>query len=211
MDISSSELNLNIANKLEGQILGNETKRKALEDSPAMITVEMNRFGVTSADTENPILKTVGLGPCVGVVIYHPNKKLAGLVHLNAPIKDDDWEKTNSSIVNTLNVMIKHGVPGKINERESLQIHIAGGWEMTNFYRLVKERLRQLGLGNIVTEVPSKPSFDQNIAFNSRSGEMYDLINVIPKKPRRKANSMEEALLATQYPSILTPDSRSLK
>ena len=37
-------------------------KRPTLNDSENMINVDMNSYGVTSASSENPMLKTLGLG-----------------------------------------------------------------------------------------------------------------------------------------------------
>lgn len=40
-------------------------ERPTLNGTEDMINVDMNSFGITSASSKNPVLKTVGLGPCV--------------------------------------------------------------------------------------------------------------------------------------------------
>lgn len=44
-------------------------ERPTLNDTEDMINVDMNSFGITSASSKNPVLKTVGLGPCVCDII----------------------------------------------------------------------------------------------------------------------------------------------
>src|SRR5208283_3001481 len=55
--------------------------REKIKDNKEFIFVDMGGFGVTRATSNNPILSTVGLSGCIGVVLYDPVQKIAGLLH----------------------------------------------------------------------------------------------------------------------------------
>ena len=79
-------------------------------------------------------ITTIGLGSCIGIVIYDRSKKIAGLVHIMLP--------DSSQIKNNLNKMkfADLGIELLIDElisrgckKESLKAKIAGGAKMFNF------------------------------------------------------------------------------
>ncbi|MDI3529245.1 MAG: chemotaxis protein CheD, partial [Thermoanaerobacter sp.] len=55
------------------------------------------RVGMADAKvTQSPgILTTIGLGSCVGIVLYDPLTKIAGLVHIMLPYSDKISDNSN--------------------------------------------------------------------------------------------------------------------
>ncbi len=110
-------------------------------------------------------ITTIGLGSCVGIVLYDASLKLAGLVHIMLPdstkIKNNQnkMKFADSGIMLLVDEMEKRGV-----RRSSLKAKIAGGAKMFNFssttemgsigdknIAAVHEKLKELGI-RIVSE-----------------------------------------------------------
>ncbi|MCT4545411.1 MAG: chemotaxis protein CheD [Vallitalea sp.] len=80
------------------------------------------------------ILTTLGLGSCVGIVLYDPIKKIGGLAHIMLP--DSTQIKNNSNVAKfadtgiekLINDMIKLGA-----NRNRLVAKLAGGAQMFSF------------------------------------------------------------------------------
>lgn len=113
-----------------------------------MINVDMNSYGVTSASSKNPILKTVGLGACVGVTLYEPTKKLAGLFHLTTPLDVAAqnvplWKGIQEDLVALLIAMQRNGLT--FEDRKNLIVSLISGQSSENVKSLipiVENRLR---------------------------------------------------------------------
>ena len=95
---------------------------EVVEDSDEMIYVKMDTFGVTSAADEHPILKTVGVTFCVGIALWDPDSKVAGMLHVTPASLDTAGEKPHQDIVNLLEVMKRHGLDPK--NVPQLQAHV---------------------------------------------------------------------------------------
>lgn len=131
-------------------------------------------------------LTTLGLGSCVGVVIYDPITKISGMVHVMLP--DSTKIRNNSNIakfadtgiVALVDDMVKNGAA-----RERLVAKIAGGAKMfaTNACKgsdimnvgirnveATKEILSQLKI-NILAE-DTGLNYGRTIVFDSVSGEL---------------------------------------
>src|SRR3989344_4792542 len=103
-------------------------QRRKSDDSDEMVRATMNTYGVTSANHTYPILKTVGLSFCVGVALYDPDSKVAGLIHIIEPDRSRDYSamvSIKNDIKNMLTTMEKHGVT--IEARKKIQAHIIAG------------------------------------------------------------------------------------
>jgi chemotaxis protein CheD len=111
-----------------------------------IIKVRMADFKVSQ---ENVILKTMGLGSCVGIALYDPTTKIGGLAHIMLPDSNryhNSIEKTNlakfadSSIEKMLEKMKELGA-----NLSRILAKIAGGAHMlrneTTFFRIGDENV----------------------------------------------------------------------
>ncbi|MFC1563846.1 chemotaxis protein CheD [candidate division KSB1 bacterium] len=87
--------------------------------------------GFAVSNSPGKIIKTMALGSCVGIVVYEPKLKVAGLLHVALPeskIMPDKARKLPGYFADTgikalLNELRKYG----INPQRSLKVKIAGG------------------------------------------------------------------------------------
>lgn len=129
-------------------------------------------------------ITTLGLGSCVGVVLYDLNAKIAGLVHIMLPDStkirnNDNYAKfADTGIDEMLRRVVKAGA-----SRSALKAKIAGGAQMFAFstendllrvgarnVEAVKEKLSQLRIP-IVAEDTGK-SYGRTIEFYPETGEL---------------------------------------
>ena len=116
---------------------------------------------------EPKLIRTSGLGSCVGVVIYDPMKKIAGLIHVMLP----DSTLGKSTKVNIAK-FADTGIPALVEQLEeagtrkfSLRAKIAGGAQMFQFgsedtvrigprnVEAVKKELRKLSIPVVAEDV----------------------------------------------------------
>lgn len=96
-----------------------------------MIIVGMADLNVTRYPG---VLTTLGLGSCVGIALYEPNTKIAGLAHVMLPDSTQIKNNSNiakfadSAIVKLVNDMIKLGA-----RKSGMRAKIAGGAQMFAF------------------------------------------------------------------------------
>lgn len=96
-----------------------------------MIIVGMADLNVTKCPG---VLTTLGLGSCVGIALYDPISKVAGLAHVMLPDSTQIKNNANkakfadSGIVKLISDMIRAGA-----RRDSLKAKIAGGAQMFSF------------------------------------------------------------------------------
>jgi|SRR3972149_4075086 len=182
---------------------------REMRDSDDLIDVRMNTYGVTKADHTNPIIKTIGLGPCVAVALYEPNKKIAGLVHMTAPSVGPRWKGPHQDILNTLTSMQRNGIGFDSGSRDKMQAHIIGGWSHDDLATIARERLKQLGIENVLTDVRTEDVISHCVALDSRSGEIFRLVDILPKGMDRIDEMI--AMIKTDQGAQVTSDSRTLK
>ena len=100
-------------------------------------TMKVVKVGIADMNVVKPpyIIRTAGLGSCVGVVLYEPTKQVAGMVHIMLP----DSSLAKEGVLN----LAKYADTGirelvRILEREGLicsmmKAKIAGGAQMFQF------------------------------------------------------------------------------
>lgn len=167
----------------ELSIQGERLPFREIKDSDEMIDVKMNSYGVTSATRANPVLKTIGIGPCIAVILHEPDSKVTGLLHMSFPQGRSIVVSAQKDIVNMLVAMQRNGVD--VKARGKMLAHIIGG--RSDYFldevlvTIVRERLKQLGISNILTDLRSGIE-GHCIAIDARNGEVFKLINILPKK-----------------------------
>lgn len=96
------------------------------------------------------VLITLGLGSCVGVVIYDPIKKIGGMLHAMLPIADEMRDTSNiakfadTGIIRLVENLKKEGV-----FQSRLIAKIAGGAQMFSFNQ--NNDLLKIGLRNVIS------------------------------------------------------------
>jgi chemotaxis protein CheD len=102
-----------------------------VRDDKQVIKVGIAEMNVTHAPA---VLRTAGLGSCVGVVVYDSIHSVAGLAHVMLP--DSSGAKcpfnrakyADTAIFDLINMLIKQGA-----HRKLLKAKIAGGAQMFQF------------------------------------------------------------------------------
>ena len=138
---------------------------------------------------------TLGLGSCVGAVLYDPVTKVCGMVHVMLP--DSTTISNNSNVAKfadtgidaLLKLVVKKGVA-----RERLVAKIAGGAQMFTVNKsspmlrvgernveAVKAKLKELGI-RLVAEDTGK-DYGRTVIFYPETGEY--LIRAIGKEPMK--------------------------
>ncbi|MGB9678645.1 MAG: chemotaxis protein CheD [Thermoanaerobacteraceae bacterium] len=147
---------------------------------------EMIRVGMADAKiTKNPgILTTVGLGSCIGIVLYDSVSKIAGLVHIMLPYSTNMSNSTNklkfadTGIEALIEIMTKEGA-----NQKRLVSKIAGGAQMFSTKinsdimniglrnaAATKEVLNKLGIPIIAEDVGG--TYGRTIEFYSENGKL---------------------------------------
>jgi chemotaxis protein CheD len=119
------------------------------------------------SDEENIIFRTI-LGSCVGICIYHPQKKIGGMCHIMLPAYRND-EKSNfmkyadSAVPYLIEKMSGLGANG-----HSLIAKIAGGASM---FTLSKTSfMADIGKNNIIAVQNTLKKFDVSIIAEDTGG-----------------------------------------
>lgn len=136
---------------------------------------------------------TLGLGSCVGVVLYDPVTKICGMVHVMLP--DSTTISNNSNIAKfadtgveaLLNMVVKKGA-----DRKRLISKIAGGAQMFSVNKdspmlrvgernvaAVKAKLKELGIRLVAEDTGL--NYGRTVIFYPETGEY--LIRAIGKEP----------------------------
>lgn len=148
---------------------------------------ELIKVGMADLNTCLPPngLTTLGLGSCVGIVLYDPVSKVSGLAHIMLP--DSTKIKNNSNIAKFADTAVDKLIKDMIligANRNRLMAKLAGGAQMfsfssTNDLMRVGERniiasrnkLHELGI-RIVSEDTGK-NYGRTIEFYPETGELY--------------------------------------
>ena len=139
-------------------------------------------------------ITTLGLGSCIGVVLYDSRKKICGMVHVMLP--DSTAIKNNDNVAKFADTGIKALLEQleKIGVTKSgLQAKIAGGAQMFSVNKdspmlrvgernvaAVKEELKKLGIRLIAEDTGE--NFGRTVIFYPETGEY--LIRAIGKEPK---------------------------
>lgn len=173
-----------------------------IDDSSEMISVSMGEFGITSVNHTNPVLKTVGVGPCVAVALYAPDSKVAGLIHL-PPGRREFRDKDLRSF---LDAMRRNGV--KKEELNKIVAYIVGGYEEDELPGIVTNTLHDLGIDTIQINVRTFAK-GYSISIDGHTGKVSNLRN-IEKNIAGVIHSLTTLTLPDRS-ARLTGDERSLK
>lgn len=129
------------------------------------------------------VLKTTGLGSCVGLTLFDPLRKIAGMAHVMLPssniardLQFNVAKYADTAIPDLLQKMIDSGA-----KREGLQAKMAGGAQMFTFAgqsdslrigpRNIESCIHLLGeLGIPLLGQDTGGSYGRTIEFDSRSG-----------------------------------------
>ncbi|HHW56571.1 MAG TPA: chemotaxis protein CheD [Clostridia bacterium] len=144
------------------------------------------RVGMADAKvTQSPgILTTIGLGSCVGIVLYDPITKISGLVHIMLPYSNKISDNSNklkfadTGIQFLIDEMIKLGANSK-----RLVSKIAGGSQMFSSklnsdimnigernVTATKEVLEKIGIPIVAEDVGG--NYGRTIEFYSEDGKL---------------------------------------
>lgn len=156
-----------------------------------MIRVGMADLNICTAPDA---ITTLGLGSCVGIILYDPVKKIAGLAHIMLP--DSTKVKMNENKAkfadSGIALLLKQLELAGANKR-SLQAKIAGGAQMFAFrsnndmlrigernVEATKEMLKQLGIRIIAEDTGC--NYGRTIEFYPETGEL--IIKAVGKEIR---------------------------
>lgn len=158
---------------------------------------EMIRVGMADLDICLPpnSITTLGLGSCVGIVLYDPVKKISGMAHIMLP--DSSKVRNNSNAAKFadtgLDELLKRVVAAGA-QKTALVAKIAGGAQMFAFssqsdtlrvgdrnVEAVKAKLKSMGI-KIVAE-DTGDSYGRTIEFYPESGEL--LIKAVGKSVKK--------------------------
>lgn len=130
-------------------------------------------------------ITTLGLGSCVGIVLYDPGTKVAGMVHIMLPdstkiINNENKAKfADTGIDELINMMLRKGAV-----RKALVAKIAGGAQMFAFnnnsemmrigernVEATKMKLHQLGIKILAEDTGA--NYGRTIEFYPETGELH--------------------------------------
>lgn len=132
-----------------------QIKLPTLKDSDEFIWVNQNTFGVTSSERDNPVLKTLALGPCVGVVLYHRTSGVAVMGHSThsrldrLPIE----QKAHSDLLKLLYALYRNGISEEKKSEIETYIVTASGEDLASGFRQKMDMVRCQSPKMIVTNV----------------------------------------------------------
>lgn len=171
--------------------------KRQLNDSGNMIFVFMQEFGVTRGDQESPILKTIGAGPCVAVTLYDKESRVGAMVHLNsATLEGNNLEGAFLGMIASM-----RSAGYKDEDRSSVEVRIVGGNEEILSEELlegIQKCLSSLRFSNIVETDPNLGGGDKRIALDTQTGELFDLVRIIPSHPSSEEERMTDRLRGVQ-------------
>lgn len=178
------------------------------EDSDQMTWVGMGEYGVVAGDSENHIINTAGVGPCIGIVLYDPETKIAGLMHMLGGLTDIPWDKERKFVADNVRelhlAMMRCGVEEK--SRENMQVHIIGGGANDPTIAVAKQWIANLGFGNVLTDIRFDEKNAYKFAFDAKDGTLHTLKNVM----QRDLGMLEGMEAMTRYQVVKTADPKNL-
>ncbi len=137
---------------------------------------------------------TLGLGSCVGLVLYDPSTKICGMVHVMLPdsksigVGNNLAKFADTGVEELLKMVVKKGA-----KKERLVAKMAGGAQMFSVNKdspmlrvgernvaAVKEELKKLGIRLIAEDTGE--NYGRTVIFYPENGEY--LIRAIGKEPK---------------------------
>jgi len=140
------------------------------------------------------VLTTLGLGSCVGIVLYDPGSKVSGLAHVMLP--DSTQIRNNSNSAKFADTAIDKLIGDMVAlgaNRHRLVAKIAGGAQMFSFdsanemmrigernAKATKVKLKALNIRLLAEEIGE--NYGRTIEFYSETGDL--LIKTIGREPK---------------------------
>lgn len=169
-----------------------------------MVSVGMGEYAVTSAKNSNPILTTVGVGPCVTVYLWTPETKVMSLTHVPAWESPDKLDKfRQKGFEGELEVMGRHGVPEA--DRKKIEVDIIGGDRRDKLPGVIIARLQDLGITDIKIDVRSSETSSYKIAKDARTGTLFNLKDIIPNKTPGGVTAALRSFYSTEITAVKDP------
>lgn len=146
------------------------------------IKVGMADYKVLKGEGE---LITLGLGSCVGIILYDPNTRIAGMAHIMLPSSQNMRNQTNlAKFADTcLDIMFQELIKMGANKSRMVS-KIAGGAQMFSISLknenlnigkrnviAVKEKLAELRIPIVAEDVHG--NYGRTIRFNPMNGELH--------------------------------------
>lgn len=148
----------------------------------SVVKVGMSDFKITKPPTK---IRTLGLGSCVGIVLYDRKSKVAGLAHAMLPASSELRDNSNKA------KFVDTSVDGLIREMKmagadtnSLVAKLAGGAQMFKFTansevlnigeknaKAAKQKLKELGIRILAEDTGG--NFGRTITFNPEDGTLH--------------------------------------
>lgn len=135
--------------------------------------------------TAPDVITTLGLGSCVGIILYDPGTKISGMVHIMLPdstkiMNNDNKAKfADTGIDALIQMMVKAGA-----NRYALVSKIAGGAQMFAFgsnnemmrigdrnVEATKQKLKELGIRILAQDTGL--NYGRTIEFHPATGELH--------------------------------------
>lgn len=189
--------------------------KEDVEDSYEYVDVVKNTYAISREKT-----KTCYLNPCVGVIIYNPETKTVGVIHIKESRKLE-------GVISDLELLLSDlKSQGSQWNQKSIILHILGGWKDENLHTNTKNALLKLGFTaqNIKTDIYTPhetpnlytmeggsllgESSPISVMFNPQDGSLHKIVG---KLLLSKTTNTGSILNPLWWGSIhKTPDKRTL-
>ena len=95
------------------------------------ILVEVGRYRIASNPT---VLKSIGIGSCLSIILYDPEKRIGGMAHAMLPYYEEGRDRNNpiKYVDTSIYVMIDE-LLGMGADRKRIIAKVAGGAQMFSF------------------------------------------------------------------------------
>ena len=140
------------------------------------------------------VLTTLGLGSCVGIILYDPLSKVSGLAHVMLP--DSTQIRNNSNVAKFADTAVDKLIGDMVRlgaNKSRLVAKIAGGAQMFSFdsanemmrigernAKATKAKLSALGIRLLAEDTGN--NYGRTIEFYSETGDL--LVKTIGKEPK---------------------------
>ena len=98
-----------------------------------MTVIRVGMADLNVADDTNDSLRTTGLGSCVGIALFDPQTKVAGLAHIMLPTSNNENEPNRAKYANTAVPVLLEMMEQRGANRRRIIAKLAGGAQMFTF------------------------------------------------------------------------------
>jgi len=171
-------------------LLGQAQNRKTVADRPGMIFVFMQEFGTTKGSDPNPVLETVGAGPCIVVTLYDKISKVGTMTHLSPAT---DTRNLSEALRGMIASMYRAGYDDR--NRNRVGVRIIGGHRGSSdeLFGRIQRLLTNLGFSKPI-EVDYGDWEAESVALDTRTGELFDLVQIRPFSLKSEEERLRSAI-----------------